>query len=133
MSEFDSQGFGDTFWAYGEQLEDASFFQVLNKPYPMNTSGELISYSYNIEKGDFFCKWKGSAAINAPTKLYIPNLEQLDKENIRISPEVESIEIINIDNSMAGQIIIPSGNESIIHEVYLKFIVDTDASISLLE
>jgi len=40
-------------------------------------------------------------------------MDDLQKELITITPEVESIEIENIDQSKAGYLIIPSSGESI--------------------
>lgn len=111
MSEFNRHGFGDTFWAYGKFFENISFLEALTKPFPVSTSGNLESYNYDFEKGEFQCNWVENAEISAPTIIYIPDLENLNKERISVSPEAESIEIVNIENSTAGHLIIPpTGN-----------------------
>lgn len=131
MSEFNKHGFSDTFWAYGKFLDEASFLNVLKKPYPVSTSGNLISYSYAYEQGDFKCQWAESTDISAPTIIYVPDLEKLNKEEIIITPEAESIEIVNIENSTAGHLIIPSTGNSTERTVSFKITKIEDEVISL--
>lgn len=107
MSEFNRHGFSDAFWAYGKFLDESSFLNVLKKPYPVSTSGNLTSYAYTYEKGEFTCHWVENADISAPTIIYIPDIEKLNTEEIIITPEAESIEIVTIEHSNAGHLIIP--------------------------
>ncbi len=120
MSEFNKHGFSDTFWAYGKFLDEASFLGVLQKAYPVSTSGNLKAYSFDFESGAFNCQWSEKADISAPTIIYIPNIENIDKDQISISPEAESIEIVAIENSHAGHLIIPPSGKSIDMELNLK-------------
>lgn len=133
MSEYNKHGFSDTFWAYGKFLDEASFLSVLQKPYPVSTSGNLIAYSYNYDLGDFNCKWIENPDITAPTIIYIPDLENLDKEQISIFPDAESIEIVNIINSNAGHLIIPSTGKSVERELKFKINKNSDQVISLVK
>lgn len=111
MSEFNGHGFSDTFWAYGKFLHDASFLEVLQKPYPVATSGELKGYAYNYEAGEFASKWIESEENVASTVIYIPNINNLEKQSISITPEVENFTIEEIENSNAGHLLIPvNGN-----------------------
>jgi hypothetical protein len=120
MSEFNKHGFSDTFWAYGKFLDEASFLGVLNKAYPVSTSGKLKSYTFDYESGVFNCQWNENPDISAPTIIYIPNIENINKDQITDSPEVESIEIVKIENSHAGHLIIPSSGKSMEMELNFK-------------
>jgi endoglycosylceramidase len=119
MDEFNRHGFSDAFWAYGQLLHKASFFEVLKKAYPMLTSGSLANYAYDHHAGELACQWSENNRINAPTVIYIPDLDHLQKEQIIISPEAESIEIEHIEGSKAGYLIIPPTGESIERSVKL--------------
>lgn len=131
MSEFNRHGFSDTFWAYGKFLDEASFLNVLKKPYPVSISGDLESSSYDYTKGEFSCQWEESAEITAPSSIYIPDLEKLNKEEIMITPEAESIEIVTIENSTAGHLVIPSTGKSTERTVSFKIIKIEGDAISL--
>lgn len=122
MSEFNRHGFGNTFWAYGKHVEESMFLDVLKNPYPVSTSGNLKSYSYSYDQGDFRCQWTETADITAPTIIYIPDLEKLNKEDIVITPEAESIEIVAINQSEAGHLIIPTTGNSV--ERVVTFIIN---------
>ena len=112
MSEFNRHGFSDTFWAYGKFLQEASFLQVLQKPYPIATSGMLKEYKYSYEDGAFSIEWTENESVSAPTIVYIPNMEKLKKQEISITPEGRDFDFENIENSTAGYLIIPSTGEN---------------------
>ncbi len=131
MSEFNRHGFSDTFWAYGKFLDEASFLNVLKKPYPVSTSGNLKSYSYMYEEGDFNCQWTETPDISAPSIIYIPDLEKLNKEEINIVPEAESIEIVAIENSSAGHLVIPPTGKNTERAVSFKINKIEEEVISL--
>jgi len=129
MSEFNKHGFSDTFWAYGKFLLDASFLGVLQKPYPVATSGNLKGYNYDFNAGEFNGNWIEKEDVSAPTIIYIPDIENLQKDNILVQPESESIFIEQIEGSGAGYLIIPvSGNPG---ERKLSFTIDKSAGNSI--
>jgi endoglycosylceramidase len=111
MDEFNRHGFSDAFWAYGQFLHQASFLNVLKKAYPMRTNGSLRSYEFDYDKSTLICSWKEDEHITSPTVIYIPDMDNLQKELIAITPEAESIEIEYIDESKAGYLIIPPSGE----------------------
>ena len=120
MCEFNRHGFSDTFWAYGQFLHEASFLDVLKKAYPMRTNGSLCSYEFDFVESTLNCRWKEDEDLTAPTVIYIPDMENLQKELITITPEAESIEIENIDQSKAGYLIIPPSGESMERQLMLS-------------
>jgi endoglycosylceramidase len=133
MSEYNKHGFSDTFWAYGKFLDEASFLNVLKKPYPVSISGNLISYSYAYEQGDFSCEWTENPDISAPSIIFIPDLDKLNKEEISIMPDAESIEIVKIDQSNAGHLIITPTGKSEKRVVTFKINKAEEQEISLVK
>lgn len=117
MCEFNRHGFNDTFWAYGKFLLDASFLGVLQKPYPVATPGELKGYTYNYEAGEFTSKWIENENSSAPTLIYIPDLENLDKDQISIHPKGKDYIINQIENSKAGYLVVPVTGENSKREI----------------
>ena len=76
----------------------------------MSTSGELQAYVYNYETGRFTCEWEEDKNLQAPTVLYIPDMENLHKEAIKVTSGIENFAFKHIDQSPAGYLIIePSG------------------------
>ena len=110
MGEFNRHGFSDTFWAYGKFLDEASFLGVLQKSYPMSVSGKLTDYSFDRTQGAFVCHWQDAADAQGSTKIFVPNLNLVDKESIELSPASDHIDLEAIEGSKAGYLIIaPSG------------------------
>ncbi len=132
MSEFNKHGFSDTFWAYGKFLNDASFLSVLQKPYPVATSGNLKAYNYDFDQGEFTCEWIEKSNLPAPTVIYIPNVENLNKDDLVISPEAESIIIENIENSGAGYIKIPTTGKAVQRSIKFRINKDVGQVISFV-
>jgi endoglycosylceramidase len=116
---YNKYGFSDTFWAYGNFLFESSFLDVLKKPYPMTTSGELLEYSFDFGRGIFNATWKESPEFNAPTQIYIPMVDNLGNDEISIDPKAEAISIEQIGASNSGYIIVPSQGESITRSITL--------------
>ena len=133
MNVFNKHGFSDTFWAYGKFLHESSFLEVLKKPYPVATSGELVEYAYDYDTGKFSCIWTKKNRIQAPTIIYLSDIENLQKDLITVTPEVESIEIENINNSPAGYLIIPSSDVDGVKSLELILKSMDHKVISLLE
>ena len=113
VNQFNKHGFSDTFWAYGKFLLDASFLKVLQKPYPVVVAGTLGEYNYNYDEGKFNCTWQEDHEITAPTKIFIPDFQNLIKSTLIINPEIEGATIEQIDNSSSGYLIIPSSGKNI--------------------
>ncbi len=123
MGLFNKFLFSDTYWAYGRHMDGASYVdEVLKKPYPVSTSGMLKSYNYDFETGQFECQWKERSSVYAPTVIYVPDVERMSKEGLKVVPEVEKIDIISIGNSDGGYLVIPAtGREA---ERTVTFVVE---------
>ncbi len=72
----------------------------------MNVSGKLLKYSYEEETGSFLCLWLENPEIHASTKIFIPDLSQVDKDNIIITPETEGAVLERIKDSDSGFLVI---------------------------
>ena len=113
MNQFNQYGFSDTFWAYGKFLLEASFLEVLQKPYPMVTSGKLIGYSYDFSTKTFDLSWDENPEIQAATIVYIPDSDTVDIRNIKVEPVSDKMTIQKINHSKAGYLTIPPTGKNI--------------------
>jgi endoglycosylceramidase len=84
---FMDMGAGETFWAYYDGIEDYPFFRVLQHPYPQAVSGELKSYSFDIDGRLFSVSWKEKEGLSAPSVFYIPGITTGDAVDINLVPE----------------------------------------------
>jgi endoglycosylceramidase len=104
---FERFHFGNTYWSYSDGLTKLSYFkEALVRPYPQFVAGSLTSYSVNYDTGIFTCTWKEENSVTEPTVIYIPDLNCLTKESIKLSPGKTHPVIKPIDNSNAGYLII---------------------------
>ena len=110
MNTFNKHQFSDTYWAYGQHMKDASYLKILQKPYPVAVSGELLNYKIDWLEKVFTCEYKNNPALNVPTLLYVPN----KNSEFIIEPNDTKWEIKEIDNTEAAYILISSmANEKI--------------------
>ncbi len=130
---FEKHLFNNTYWAYGPGTEKYSYFKALIRPYPAFISGELISYSYNVETGEFNCKWDEKVNIKAPTKIYIPNLDAVSQKNISMIPDRDGSIIEPLSGSKGGYLIISPLGKSQQREI--SFLIEktekSDISLSV--
>ncbi|RLD72338.1 MAG: hypothetical protein DRJ10_18765, partial [Bacteroidetes bacterium] len=130
---FEKYLFNNTYWAYGPGTEKYSYFKALIRPYPAFISGELISYSYNVETGEFNCKWDEKVNIKAPTKIYIPNLDAVSQKNISMIPDRDGSIIEPLSGSKGGYLIISPLGKSQQREI--SFLIEktekSDISLSV--
>ena len=118
---FEQFGFSNTYWAYYEGIEKNLYFNnAIIRPYPQYAGGVLNNYGFNNETGLFTCTWEESPGVQAPTVIYIPDLENLERESISLNPERSSTVIQSIENSKAGYIIIPVTGKSISRTIGFK-------------
>lgn len=133
LALFERFKFGNTYWAYGANMENLPCFKsALLRPYPQFTSGVLSSYSYNHETGVFSCKWLDQPGVNHPTIIYIPDLKGLNKESIIITPKGKSAIIQSIEAGNGGYLIIPASGETLERTILFTLLSDP-FSISIEE
>ncbi len=56
--------------------------------------------------GEFNCKWDEKSDINAPTKIYIPNLSAVSQKDIVLTPDGDGSIIEPLTGSEGGHLII---------------------------
>ncbi|WP_341216346.1 cellulase family glycosylhydrolase [uncultured Wocania sp.] len=112
LNQFSKHGFSDAFWAYGKFLLEASFLDVLKKPYPVETSGVLKNYSFDYESGVFNCTWEENEAITAPTRIYVSDISKVNMDSLKLTPKMEGVTIQKMEHEKAGHLVImPSGED----------------------
>ena len=118
---FERFGFSNTYWAYYNGIEKNLYFNsAIIRPYPQYTGGVLNNYGFNHETGLFTCSWEESPEVNAPTVIYIPDIENMVRESISLNPERSSTVIQSIKNSKAGYLIIPVTGKSLSRTIEFK-------------
>ncbi len=114
--------FSNTYWAYYKDIDQYPYFtQSIIRPYPSEISGTLISYNYNGNDGVFECSWEEDPKISSPTRLYIPNLDRISDEKIKVEPDADQVIIESIPNSKAGYILINSLGGSLSRKIRIEF------------
>ncbi len=72
VSQIEKRLYGDTFWIIKPDLQAQPYFDAIQRPYPMATAGELLSYGYDRDTRVFRCKWNERPSIGQPTRIYLP-------------------------------------------------------------
>ena len=72
VSQLEKRLYGDTFWIIKTDLQAQPYFDAIQRPYPMATVVELLSYDYDSDTRVFRCKWNERPAIGQPTRIYLP-------------------------------------------------------------
>lgn len=104
---FEDYQFSNTYWAYYEDIENYPYFNsAIIRPYPVLVSGELISYDYHFESGEFTCKWKENGKNNAPTVIFVPDLKNLSENEIKLEPTADQIVFEYYDIANSGKLLI---------------------------
>jgi endoglycosylceramidase len=130
---FERFGFSNTYWAYYQGIEQNLYFNsTLVRPYPPYIGGNLNKYDFNMEAGIFRCSWEESPEVKAPTVIYIPDIDNLVRESISLSPERSSTVIQSIKDSKAGYLIIPVTGKSVERNIEFR-INKNQTSISIEE
>ena len=121
MRLFESQQSSQTYWAYYNNIEKNSFFKVLTKPYPTAVAGEIIKYSYDWENEIFTCEWEENSSMDVPSLFYLPDVSQLEEENINLNPGGYGFEIKTLDIGASARLNIQPLKENIIRKLTIQF------------
>ena len=105
--------FSNTYWTYSKGTENYSYFKNgIVRPFPSAVAGELIKYDYNPTTRQFNCEWKEDAEITAATRIYVPELSNVLREAIQLSPKMDSYVFETIDGGIGGYVVIePLGKD----------------------
>ncbi|MGQ9650787.1 MAG: cellulase family glycosylhydrolase [Phycisphaerae bacterium] len=72
VSQLEKRLYGDTFWIIMPDLETRPYFDAIQRPYPQATAGELLSYTYDRDRGIFRCRWREQPSLGRPTRIDLP-------------------------------------------------------------
>ena len=85
-AQFEKHLASDTYWSYTKDLAKAALLPAIARPYPMEISGILTSYSADPEARKFTAVWQENTAVTAPTRLYFPKAYLDGKHRIELEP-----------------------------------------------
>lgn len=120
---FSRFGFGNTYWSYYPGMEkDLYFTSALIRPYPPYIGGRLQAYGFNHKTGLFSCSWMESRRIRKPTVIFIPDLDNLIRESIILTPESKKPVIYTVPDSKAGYLIIPVQGDSVTRNIEFRLV-----------
>ena len=115
VRQIENHLFSDTYWSYGgsEEMDEAPYFPVIARPFPLAVSGTLLRYQSDLEEGTFTCIWKENPAINSPSRIYLPARWFPDGYNLDLEPKAEgwSFEPAIPRNDSGYLVIPPMGQE----------------------
>ncbi len=105
VKQFERLLCSDTFWDHDKDMDERHYFPALQRPYPQNISGSLLSYYFDNESNIFECIWQEDASIKSPSRLYVPNGRQLSESQIILSPEKSQFSIKPVQENSANIVI----------------------------
>ncbi|MBR0535355.1 MAG: cellulase family glycosylhydrolase [Clostridia bacterium] len=71
QDKFDSYKWSNTYWCYFDGILEQDFMKVLTRPRPKAVTGEIVSYKYNHDEGEFKLKYKQDKKFKVPTVVYV--------------------------------------------------------------
>ena len=71
QDKFDSYKWSNTYWCYFDGILEQDFIKVLTRPRPKAVTGEIISYKYNHDDGEFKLKYRQDKKFKVPTVIYV--------------------------------------------------------------
>ena len=72
IDKFDRNRWSQTYWHWFDGMTDSKIMEILSRPYPQAVAGEIKSYGYDRKNDTFTLSYTGSAAIKAPTLIWLP-------------------------------------------------------------
>jgi endoglycosylceramidase len=123
--------FSNTYWAYYDGVEKRSWFKSLIRPYPALISGELISYSYSENSGNFSCKWKETDAKTGSTRIFVPDMSKINIDKLVIIPQGSGVVLEPLDEGKGGYLIISPIGKNTLRKIHFAIDNDDQTTISL--
>ena len=71
QDKFDSYKWSNTYWCYFDGILEQDFMKVLTRPRPKAVTGEIISYKYDHDDGEFTLKFRQDKKYDVPTVVYV--------------------------------------------------------------
>ncbi len=123
--------FSNTYWAYYQGFEKNSWFKPLVRPYPAFIAGNLLSYSYEVKTGNFYCKWEETANQTMPTEIFIPRMSKINIEKLSIIPQGNGVVLDPVNDGKGGYVIISPTGKNVTRKLYFNIETDEQETISL--
>jgi len=129
---FEGYNFSNTYWCYYDDINNDPYFKMaIIRPFPMLVSGELVSYDFNFETGDFNCVWNETIKSTEPTVIYVPNLRNLLENDVNLNPAAEQIVFEYFDKSNAGKLFIAPSGKNTQRTLNFKLLPEKDEEFSI--
>jgi hypothetical protein len=71
QDKFDSYKWSNTYWCYFDDMFKQDFMKVITRPRPKAVTGEIVSYKYDHEDGEFKLKYIQDKKYKVPTVVYV--------------------------------------------------------------
>lgn len=71
QDKFDSYKWSNTYWCYFDDIFKQDFMSVFTRPHPKAVTGEIISYKYDHDDGEFKLKYNQTEKFKVPTVVYV--------------------------------------------------------------
>ncbi len=108
---------GDLYWDYYKGMEKAAYFPVLRRPYPMATSGDLVSYRYDSESKTLSMRWHEREKQAGNTVIWLPSIKNIKITGLK---KGEYTTKLVKDGFMPGFLIIKTKGKNITREIGVK-------------
>lgn len=121
IGQFEKLLCGNTYWAYSRDISKVGAWGALNRAYPMESCGTLVSYSADLAKGAFTCTWKEDPKVTAPTRIYVPESYECTKERIVVEPAEKGFSVDPVrEGTGSVYVTVPASGKSIERTLTLK-------------
>jgi endoglycosylceramidase len=125
---FDRHLFSQTYWAYHQNVDkDLYFHKTFKRPNAMFVNGSVKTINYDYNTGEFICTWEESPEIVSGTVFFVPDLENLDRSNIIVTPEKKNIVIQSMNTGKGGYIIVPASHKKIERKIHFSLTPDANS------
>ena len=74
QDKFDSYKWSNTYWCYFDEILKQDFMKVLTRPRPKAVTGEIVSYKYDHDEGEFKLKYIQDKKYKVPTVVYVDRM-----------------------------------------------------------
>lgn len=99
------------YWVYRPGMENDPYFSSLERGYPVQVAGNLLTYHYNSSSKHFMAKWE--ARKNGETVFYIPDLSDVSEEDIVLSAKAY-VKIAKVPQGSGGYVTVIDDEDGIL-------------------
>jgi endoglycosylceramidase len=118
--QFETHGFGDTYWDHDHGMESYDHFPAISRPYASRIAGTLKGQFFDPESKTFKCEWTEDKDVSAPTTIYIPAWMNPENIKVELTPTADDFKVEAIAQNAKNLLISPSG-KSIDRSLVIQF------------